>query len=66
MMDMKEHTTPHSIFDKLSNMVASCIMQDSVRHDIKGMPIRRFANRMVYSALKQEQLNTSFHNTWII
>jgi hypothetical protein len=38
MMEMKENTTAASIFGKLSNMVASCIMQDSVRHDIKGIP----------------------------
>jgi hypothetical protein len=36
MMKLKEYTTARSIFDKLSNMVASCIMQDSVRHNIKG------------------------------
>jgi hypothetical protein len=36
MMDLNEHTTASSIFGKLSNMVASCIMQDSVRHGIKG------------------------------
>jgi len=35
-MKLKEYTTARSIFDKLSNMVASCIMQDSVRHNIKG------------------------------
>jgi hypothetical protein len=33
----KEHNSAHSIFDKLSYMVASCIMLDSVRHNIKGM-----------------------------
>jgi hypothetical protein len=37
MMEQKEHTDARSIFDKLSYMVASCIMQDSVRHSIKGM-----------------------------
>jgi hypothetical protein len=37
MMEQKEHTDARSIFDKLSYMVASCIMQDSVRHNIKGM-----------------------------
>jgi hypothetical protein len=36
MMDLNEHKTASSIFDKLSSMVASCIMQDSVRHGIKG------------------------------
>jgi hypothetical protein len=37
MMEQKKHTSGRSIFDKLSNMIASCIMQDSVRHNIKGM-----------------------------
>jgi hypothetical protein len=37
MMEQKEYTKARSIFDKLSYMVASCIMQDSVRHNIKGM-----------------------------
>ena len=37
MMGQKEHTSGRSIFDKLGNMVASCIMLDSVRYNIKGM-----------------------------
>ena len=40
MMEQKEHTDAHSIFNKLSYMVASCIMLDSVRHNILGMSTR--------------------------
>jgi hypothetical protein len=36
IMELKEHLTGRSIFDRLSPLVASCIMQDSVRHNIKG------------------------------
>jgi hypothetical protein len=37
MMEQEDHPNGISIFEKLSYLVASCIMLDSARHNIKGM-----------------------------
>jgi hypothetical protein len=47
IMELKEYTSARSIFGKLSSVVASCIMQDSVRHGIKGMFRRLRAEKRI-------------------
>lgn len=56
---------PRDIFGRLSQLIASCIMLDSVRHEIRGK-YRVSLTRMDYADGKKAPQIGYFRNTWII
>lgn len=46
MMEQEDHPNGFLIFDKLSYLVASCIMLDSARHNIKGMSTKEIRHNI--------------------